>query len=193
MAWHWCIGSTSTRERSPTAADSCAATPTSATRKRTGLWFRSLEQWPRPIPARTSSHASFHAFRLSVSVSSSSFNIMKAGVAFYCVFLLQWKEHESISPGVFSYVYISMRAEVNLAWHCASRAKELSFCFGGSFIGAVFDKERFFISLWNRSHRQCQRELCQVQGRLLCQHGDQLHETNWPPEFGDQREGKRLD
>lgn len=70
MAWRWCIGSTSKRETSPTAADSYAATPTSATRKRTGLWCRSLGHWPRPIPARTSLRASSHAFRLKVSVAA---------------------------------------------------------------------------------------------------------------------------
>lgn len=110
MAWRWCIGSTSKRETSPTAADSCAATPTSTTWKRTGLWCRSLGHWPRPIPARTSSRAFSHAFRLKVSVLTYSifpcvrhnirfllgsrgwmhflvywvFSITRAGVAFYC-------------------------------------------------------------------------------------------------------------
>lgn len=113
-------------------------------------------------------------------------------------FLLRWKEHESISLGVFSYVYVAVRAKVNLDHGIVLRGlRNYCFVLEGRFLAPCLT-ERFFIIfdidlLLNRGHRQCQRELCQVQGRLLRQHGDQLHETSWPPEFGDQREGKRLD
>lgn len=98
---------------------------------------------------------------------------------------------------MFSYLYVSVRAKVNLDHGIELlRNKELLVHLDNPFISPCFT-ERFFISdtnlFLNRGHRQCQRELCQVQRRLLCQHGDQLHETSWPPEFGDQREGKRLE
>lgn len=122
---------------------------------------------------------------------------MRAGVAFLLCFLLRWKQHESTSLGVFSYVYVTVRAKVNLDHGTELlRLKKLSFRSDDRFMASCLT-ERFFISdtdpFLNRGHRQCQRELCQVQRRLLCQHGDQLHEASWPPEFGDQREGKRLE
>lgn len=44
----------------------------------------------------------------------------------------------------------------------------------------------------HRGHRQCQRELRQIQRGLLRQYGNQLHEADQPAEPGDQGEGESL-